>query len=373
MTPHAGEIAGLILGSIIVLVAASGLIGLLRSRSRMERDRAALGDALAASEAVSAALSEEALFLSAVLSSVDSVIVLLDRSGRVRFVNERFRDVFGTREADVLGRPREHFIDSVAELFREPNVFRTVAHSDDEDRGTGPRTTRHSGIAAPDEVELALERPSPRTLLFSMAPVVQGDRRIGMLAMFRDVTAQRAAEDARERLLAELAARATTDALTGVNNRRAGSEALIAEIERARRYQRPLAIALFDLDDFKKINDDFGHEVGDNVLRAFARVLESTARSTDVVARWGGEEFLAIVHEADLDAARVFAERVRGGLTEANPLAEALEDRPAAVRPVTCSAGIAVLAPEDDADTIVRRADAALYQAKKEGRNRTRP
>lgn len=373
MTLHAGEIAGLLLGAVLVLVAAFGLAGLMRSRSRIERDREALGDALAASEAVSAALSEEALFLSAVLSSVDSVVVLIDRSRRVRFVNERFQDVFGVRETDVLGRPREHLVETLAELFREPNLFRTLAHNDDDDRASGPRTTRHSGIAAPDELELALERPHPRTLLFSVTPVLQGDRRIGTLAMFRDVTAQRAAEDARERLLAELAARATTDALTGVKNRRAGAEALTAEMERARRYGRPLAIALFDLDFFKKVNDDFGHETGDHVLRAFAKVLETTARSTDVVARWGGEEFLAIVQEADLDAARIFAERVRAGLAEANPLAEILEDRPASVRPITCSAGIAALAPEDDADALVRRADQALYQAKNEGRDRTCP
>jgi diguanylate cyclase (GGDEF)-like protein/PAS domain S-box-containing protein len=370
MTFHAGEIAGLILGAIIVIVALVGAMGLLRSRTQMERDREALGDALAASEAVSAALSEEALFLSAVLSSVDSVIVLLDRGGRVRFANERFRDVFGIRETEVIGRPREQFVEIVADHFRDPALFRDVAHADDEDRTSAPRSTRHSGIPAPDEVELVLERPNQRTLLFSVTPVTQGDRRIGVLAMFRDVTAQRAAEEARERLLAELASRATTDALTGLRNRRAGAEALNAEIERARRYSRPLAVVLFDIDYFKKINDDFGHEAGDNVLRAFARVLESSARSTDIVSRWGGEEFLAILQEADLEAARTFAERVRAGLAGANPLAEILEDRPAAVRPVTVSAGITVLQPDDDADAIVRRADGALYRAKNDGRDR---
>lgn len=370
MTFQAGEIAGLILGAIIVLVALGGAIGLVRSRSKSERDREALGDALAASEAVSAALSEEALFLSAVLSSVDSVIVLFDRGGRVRFANERFRDVFGIRETEVIGRAREQFVEIVADLFRDPALFREVAHADDEERGSAPRTTRHSGIPAPDEIEVVLERPSQRTLLFSVTPVTQGDRRIGVLAMFRDVTAQRAAEEARERLLAELAARATTDALTGLKNRRAGSEALHAEMERARRYTRPLSVVLFDIDYFKKINDDFGHEAGDNVLRAFARVLESSARSTDVVVRWGGEEFLAIVQEADLDAARTFAERVRTGLAAANPLAEILEDRPAAVRPVTVSAGVTTLLPEDGADAFVRRADEALYVAKNDGRDR---
>jgi len=372
MTFDAGEMAGLVLGAAIIVVALFGAFGLLRSRSKIKRDRDALGDALAASEAVSAALSEEALFLSAVLSAVDAAIVLFDRSGRVRFVNERFDYMFGVRDDVVVGRSREQFVDAIAQCFHDPQLFRSVASEDDEERTTGPRSTRHSGIVAPDEIEFILERPERRIVLFSLQPVLQGDRRIAVLAMFRDVTAQRAAEDARERLLGELAARATTDALTGLKNRRAAAEALAAEIERARRYERPLAIALFDLDLFKRINDDFGHEVGDNVLRAFARVLENSARTTDVVGRWGGEEFLVILHEADLDAAATFAERVRAGVAEASPLTEILEDRPAAVRPVTCSVGVTALQPGDDADAFVRRADAALYDAKRDGRDRVR-
>jgi PAS domain S-box-containing protein len=204
---HAGEIGGLVLGAMIVVVALVGAAGLLRSRSRIRRDRDALGDALAASEAVSAALSEEALFLSAVLSAVDSAIVLFDRSSRVRFVNERFDDLFGLRSDAVVGRSRDQFVEEIVSCFRDPQVFREVAFGDEDERASGPRTTRHSGVAAPDEIELMLERPNRKVVLFSLVPVLQGDRRIGVLAMFRDVTAQRAAEDARERLLAELAAR----------------------------------------------------------------------------------------------------------------------------------------------------------------------
>lgn len=362
-----GEILGLALAAALLVVSAYGLG--VRRRRHAERDRLALGDALAASEAVSAALSEEALFLSAVLSSVDAVIVLFGRSGRVRFVNERFDDVFDLRGPDLMGRTRPQFAEILARRFDDPTPFRAINDADDDER-TSSRSMRTSGVAAEDEVELTIGAPVRRVLLFSETPVLQGDRRVGMLAVFRDVTAQRAAEEARERLVEELAARATTDALTGLKNRRAASDALASEIERARRYSRPLSIVLFDLDYFKAVNDDFGHEAGDDVLRAFAEVLQRTARSTDVVARWGGEEFLAIVQEADLDAARTFAERVRTGLAEANPLAEILENRPAAVRPVTCSAGVTVLHVEDDSDAIVRRADAALYEAKHEGRDR---
>lgn len=354
-----GEIAGF--ASTVLLVIVIVVLQLAQYRRRNKEEKQALGDALAASEAVSAALSEEALFLEAVLSAVDSVIVMFDRSDRVRFVNERFDVIFGVRGSDVVGRSRAHFIEIVGPCFEDRERFESVAATTEADRVTGPRSTRHSGIAAPDEEELSIIAPRPRMLLFSTTPVVRGDRRIGVLAVFRDVTAQRAAEEQRERLLAELAARATTDGLTGVRNRRAAAEALSAEIERARRYERSLAVVLFDVDHFKRVNDDLGHEAGDRVLRAFGDVLQKASRSTDIVARWGGEEFLAILPEADLDAGRAFAERVRGGLAEAKPLEN---------RPVTVSAGATVLTKEDDPDGLVRRADGAMYDAKHQGRDR---
>lgn len=369
MTP--GELAAIVSSSALLVVAISGVASLTRTRKRAAREKQALGDALAASEAVSAALSEEALFLSAVLSAVDSVIVLFDRGGRVRFVNERFEEVFGVRGADVVGRSRAQFVDAIADGFRSADAFRQVALASD-DRISGGRSTRDSGIAAPDESELELASPRHRVLLFSTVPVVQVDRRIGVLGVFRDVTAQRAAEEARERLVAELAARATTDALTGLKNRRAANEALAAEIERARRYERDLAVVLFDLDEFKHINDDFGHEVGDKVLATFGDVMARTARSTDVVARWGGEEFLAILPETDLAAGAAFAERVRAALVDARPLATIFRDNAERARLVTASAGVAMLHESDDADAVVRRADEALYDAKREGRDRVK-
>ena len=354
-----GEVAGL--SSTAVLAIVIVVLQLAQLRRRDKREKRDLGDALAASEAVSAALSEEALFLEAVLSAVDSVIVMFDRSDRVRFVNERFDVTFGVRGADVVGRSRIQFIEIIGPCFAKPEAFAVAAATKEEDRISGSRTTRHSGVASSDEAELAILAPRPRALLFSTKPVVRGDRRIGVLAVFRDVTAQRAAEEHKELLLSELAARATTDALTGVRNRRAASEALIAEIERARRYDRSLAVVMFDIDFFKRVNDELGHEAGDKVLRVFGEVLQKASRSTDLVGRWGGEEFLAILPEADLEAGRAFAERVRTGLAAAKPLKD---------RAVTVSAGATVLVKEDDAEAVVRRADGAMYDAKHQGRDR---
>jgi len=225
-----------------------------------------------------------------------------------------------------------------------------------------------------------LETPTRRVLRWTVLPVERNDERIGLVAFFRDVTREREAEESRARLLEELASQARTDALTMLANRRHASETLAAEVERARRYGRPLAVVLFDLDHFKLVNDDLGHEAGDAVLRTFGEVLRSSARGTDVVARWGGEEFLAVLHEADLDAAAAFADRVRAALAATSPLArfapprrvDGETDDDEGPRVVTVSAGVAAMRPgeEIDADALVRRADEALYDAKESGRDR---
>ena len=362
------EQSGLVAMACLVVIAVSGIVGLVRARIVGKREREALGEALAASEAVSAALSEEALFLSAVLSGVESVIILADRDARIRFVNDRFDQTFGVRSADVIGRPRKALRAAIAPCFRDPNAFIDRDERADERRTSEPRATLSSGIFT-DEEEFVIERPARKVLLWSARPVVQGNARIGILVVFRDVTRQREAEEARERLLTELAAQARTDALTGLANRRHAGETLVAEIERARRYQRPLSIALFDLDRFKLVNDQFGHEAGDAVLRAFAEVLRASARGTDVVARWGGEEFLAVLHEADLDAACVFGERVRSAIAAASAL-DPFVTAAAKARPITVSVGVTTLGEGDDVEKLVRRADHALYRAKDAGRDR---
>ena len=190
-----------------------------------------------------------------------------------------------------------------------------------------------------------------------------------MISIFRDITEQREAEATRKKLLDELERRATTDPLTGLANRRAGREALERETALARRHGHALSVALFDIDHFKKVNDDLGHDVGDVVIREFARVLRLAARATDVVARWGGEEFLVLLLHTDLEGGRIFGERIRELLAKGQPW-EALRDpKTGHLRQITASCGIATLAPDDEGD-LVRRADEALYDAKRAGRDR---
>ena len=155
------------------------------------------------------------------------------------------------------------------------------------------------------------------------------------------------------------------DALTGLSNRRAIMAELANRFQLAVRYGRPLAVVLCDLDRFKDVNDTYGHPAGDAVLRSFAEVVAQSFREPDLVGRIGGEEFLVLLPETELEGARVGAERLRRAL-EATPVD--IGDR---LVQVTCSLGVASRREDDpEAGALVGRADAALYKAKAAGRNR---
>ena len=158
---------------------------------------------------------------------------------------------------------------------------------------------------------------------------------------------------------------AITDDLTGLVNRRRFIEALDAEVERARRFGAPLTIVLADLDNFKQVNDEFGHHGGDVVLRAFADLIRSHVRDVDVSGRIGGEEFAILLPETDRAGAAHVAERMRRSLNSV-PISISEES---AIHAAS-SFGVAELAPEQSGDDLFREADAALYRAKNEGKNR---
>ncbi len=157
---------------------------------------------------------------------------------------------------------------------------------------------------------------------------------------------------------------ATRDELTGLPNRRFMMEMLRLELEHARRSGRHLLVALLDLDHFKDVNDTHGHAVGDVVLRAFAQRVTGCVRASDVLARWGGEEFvLLMAHTTPAEGARVL-ERVLAAAAQQAPLPDGSGVR------LTVSIGAARLHPGEAMDALLQRADAALYAAKRQGRDR---
>ena len=161
-----------------------------------------------------------------------------------------------------------------------------------------------------------------------------------------------------------LAHLATEDPLTRLLNRRGLDDALQLSMAAAARHRHSTAVIMADIDHFKSINDSFGHETGDRVIQQVARILERMCRSSDVVARTGGEEFLLVLPNTDLEAARVLAERIRVTIGEHPLLVEQQRI------PVTISLGVAATLGEVDLDDLYEEADRAMYIAKRGGRNR---
>lgn len=194
---------------------------------------------------------------------------------------------------------------------------------------------------------------------------------IRVIAVVMDVTDQKRRErrlkESREIALREAQqARelAETDALTGLANRRKVMLELDRLIMMARAKEEPLSLIVFDVDHFKKVNDSFGHQAGDEVLKRLSGIVWSQARAGDIVGRIGGEEFVWILPGAQSDAAHLIADRLR--------LAVALVSGTACVPPVTVSLGLASLTHEDTSLSLFARADKALYEAKGAGRNLVR-
>jgi diguanylate cyclase (GGDEF)-like protein len=159
----------------------------------------------------------------------------------------------------------------------------------------------------------------------------------------------------------ELTMLATFDSLTGLYNRNKINEHLQNEITLAQRYKESFGIMLLDIDDFKMVNDTYGHLVGDEVLKEFAKLLKQHIRQTDILGRWGGEEFIILVRRVDLEDTRELAEKLRQIIEQYNfPT----------VMHLTSSFGISVYQEEDTIKTLFEKIDKALYLAKKADKNR---
>jgi diguanylate cyclase (GGDEF)-like protein/PAS domain S-box-containing protein len=269
-----------------------------------------------------------------VVRNIQAGIVVLDPAERVIELNPYAAELVGKDASAAIGQPLDHVLD------RWPPL--DLAHA--------------------NETEVVVERNGGTRCFQVQSSRLEAGRgeTIGYAVVLFDVTARKLAEQR----LAELA---RTDALTGVTNRRHFLELAEVECARARRYRRPLSILMLDVDHFKQVNDRHGHLVGDEVLRLVAARLAQHMRVTDLLGRFGGEEFICLLGEGDLAAALYTAERLRQ-IVEAARLET---DADGSLR-VTISIGLAHARGGDDftLDGLIERADRALYASKAAGRNR---
>lgn len=271
-------------------------------------------------------------------------VIVIDEKGVVREFNPAAEQLFGYGRAEIVGA-------SVNRLMTEDDAANHDSHM--ERRRPGARLMgggrqvrgrRKDGSTFPIEVSVGEAEE-------------QGGRlHVGIV---RDVTERQAFE----RRLLELA---TIDGLTGALNRRAFLEAAEAAFRMAHRYQRPLTVLMIDADHFKLINDTYGHHVGDLVLRHLSALCRDTLRATDSFGRLGGEEFVALLPETDLEHGREVAERLVRAIRHS--LVATGDGRAV---PYTVSIGLACAAPStSNLDAVIQQADKNLYRAKSEGRDR---
>lgn len=210
-----------------------------------------------------------------------------------------------------------------------------------------------SGLAHEEEALLS-KAPRPLIEWRITAMSMPGYASTVLVLVQRDITRRVEKE-------AELKRLATTDMLTGLMNRSRFDYLLKHELGRLSRYVRPFSLIMLDIDYFKTINDSQGHDVGDQVLRALATLLETNLRSADYCARWGGEEFIILAPETPREQAAKLAEKIRQRIASAS--------FPGADR-VTVSLGVAEAAAHDTPKSMMKRVDNALYHAKESGRDR---
>ncbi len=273
----------------------------------------------------------------------DYAIVMLDRDGHVTAWNVGAERIKGYSEEEILGEHFSRFYTREDVLAGLPGHVLRVAEQEGRYEEEGWRVRKDGSRFWASLV---------------VTPLVdeEGELR-GFGKLVRDITERREAELEREQLLAKLAEAARTDPLTGLLNRRVWREELDRELARAARQGTPLAVAILDLDNFKTINDDLGHLQGDEILRRSAAAFRGSIREGDLIARFGGDEFVCLFIGSE------------------EPEALALADRLLTVAPeeVTASAGVAIWDGTESADGLFCRADRALYAAKESGRGVVRP
>ncbi|MCM0755235.1 PAS domain S-box protein [Desulfovibrio aminophilus] len=273
-------------------------------------------------------------------------MVMIDDQGRVAFWNRAAERIFGYAREEMLGRRLHEVVAQDEDAGKARQGFPDFASTGKGavvDTLTERTARRKDGSTFPAEFSVASFRLQDRWWA---------------VGTVRDITERKRAEE----MLLELA---TTDGLTGLTNRRHFLERGRAELERARRTGRPLSCIMFDVDHFKRVNDTFGHDAGDAVLKTLARTARETLRGMDVLGRVGGEEFAAVLPETDLNAALQAAERLRLAVEFMTV------EHGGRALPVTVSLGVALWrGPDESLDELLRHADQALYEAKNSGRNK---
>jgi diguanylate cyclase (GGDEF)-like protein/PAS domain S-box-containing protein len=290
-------------------------------------------------------------FLNTVFESINDPFNIIDSDYRIIKANEPYAKMRGKTIEQLIGRCCYEVLQDRNDICEECSV---------ED-------TFNSGKPHAKEKLASFAGGKQAWIEIYTYPIFDENGKVlSVIEYTRDITKRKRTEAERDILVDKLQHLYRTDDLTGLLNRRALIERLEEEVRRTKRYKSQLALIICDIDYFKDINDTYGHDIGDRVLQVVSNLIKDSLRNTDIIGRYGGDEFLLILPETSMEGAKEIAERVRLNVKD-------FELQMSGNKSVktTLSLGVAEFdADKEDIDGLIKRADNALYMAKGKGRNR---
>lgn len=284
-------------------------------------------------------VQDEADKLSKAIEQIDDIVYITDKLGNIAYVNGAYCRHIGYTREEVIGHNSRISKSGMHDREFYKELWRTILSGE---------VYRNTLINRKKNGDLYYEKKTISPLKDEHQEIV------GFISTGKDVTQETMLHQEIERI-------ATIDNLTGIYNRHKFESLFTLESERSRRFAHPLSMILIDIDHFKSVNDTYGHDIGDGVLKRLAEIVQVNIRKIDIFARWGGEEFLVLSPSTDLDNIRILAEKLRSAV-------ECADFREAGH--ITISLGISTFENTDTFSDLFKRADQGLYHAKNNGRNR---
>ncbi|MBI5634662.1 MAG: diguanylate cyclase [Nitrospirae bacterium] len=295
-------------------------------------------------------LEQNARFLSTIFDSIRDPFIILDRDYTIVKANQAYSDLKHIRLEDLIDEKCHVTTRNRNEVCEDCIVTKTFRSGDP---------------SAKVKKVLTLYGTEEWVEIYTY-PIISKEGVVTHVVEYvRNITDRKRAEQESHRFIKELETLSSEDSLTGLQNRRMIFERIRHEIERVRRYKAELSLIFCDLDYFKEINDTYGHKAGDEVLRAIADILRRSVRTSDVVGRYGGDEFLLVLPQTSLKGAQELAERIRVSVQDTK-----FEMSDGKSVGTTMSIGVAFYdGTETDVDALISRIDTALYVSKRSGKN----
>jgi two-component system, cell cycle response regulator len=322
---------------------------ILAERQNGERRDAQTHDIERRFEETSRELVRSRGFLQSVLSACADAIIVSDLEDRILLCNEAAGPLCGCAPEKLIGE----------------TLSRVLDQGDGAERP--PMLPEHTDRLRNREMRIANRDTGRRVWVRASISALRGEsgERVGLVSAFHDITESKLLLQELQEANRRLQELSITDSVTGVHNHGYFQERLRSDVQAARRYGYPLSLVLLDLDDFKLLNDLHGHQTGDRALRTVAEVMAEHLRETDVLCRYGGEEFTVILAHIDKEGGLEAAERLRVAIEQVQiPLSSG------GWRSITASFGVATIPSDaEEPDGLIEAADSAMYRAKRRGKN----